>query len=108
MWDCFQPPPTGVVNDCAGISLSFASYDSASGLANAYFEVAFTGSVAKDWVLGANGGSTGPVKLTASKASFALQDLTNDYSWDGSVTTLTDWPKVALFRSGELVFGTPP
>ncbi|HXK20770.1 MAG TPA: hypothetical protein VNG33_23325, partial [Polyangiaceae bacterium] len=108
MWKCQYVNVDAVVNDCDGISLSFASYMSETGLANAYFEVSFTGTAAAGWMLGAHGGTSGPIELTISRTNFALQDLTNDYSWDGSLLTLTDWPKITLRRAGELVFGTPP
>jgi Cellulose binding domain len=108
MWKCQYVMDSAVANDCDGISVSFASYTSKDGLANAYFEVSFTGDVAAGWLLGANGGPSGPIELTVSKTGYALQDLTNDYSWNGELLTLTDWPKITLQRNGELVFGTPP
>ena len=107
-WKCNPIGNDMVVSDCAGVTLSFASYKPQTGPTNAYFEVSFTGDVAAAWVLGANGGKSGAFQLFPAKAGFELQDLTNDYSWDGSVLTLTDWPKVTLYRAGELVFGTPP
>lgn len=94
------------VATCDDISVSFAGYSSASGLANAYFEVTFSSDPAD--VLGANGGPSGRIKLSVQKPKFAVQDLTNDYSYDGTVLTLQDWPKVTLHRDGKLLFGTPP
>lgn len=91
---------------CSTISVAFASYSSASGLANAYFELTFTD--APDAMLGANGGSSGRIKLSVQKPKYELQNLTNDYSYDGTVLTLQEWPKVTLQRDGELLFGTPP
>jgi len=76
--------------------LRFASYKPQSGLTNAYFEISFTGDVAQAWALGRQCGTSGPIQLFVSKADFELQDLTNDYSWDGTVLTLTEWPKVTL------------
>ena len=94
-WSCNIIANNTLVS-CDGVALSFASYEPQSGLTNAYFEVSFTGDVAKAWMLGANGGTSGPIQLFVSKAGFELQNLTNDYSWDGTVLTLTDWPKVTL------------
>jgi hypothetical protein len=94
------------VATCDDISVSFASYSSPSGLANAYFEVTFSSDPAD--VLGANGGPSGRIKLSVQKPKFAVQDLTNDYSYDGNALTLQDFPKVTLHRDGQLLFGTPP
>jgi endoglucanase len=105
---CLSVNHDAVVNACKGISLSFQSYDSPSNLANAYWELSFDPAVAADWVLGANGGVSGNIKLQAFKPNFALQDLRNDYSFDASLTALTDWPQITLYRDGVLLFGTPP
>ncbi|HVY29503.1 MAG TPA: cellulose binding domain-containing protein [Polyangiaceae bacterium] len=96
----------GALASCSSIAVAFASYSSVSGLANAYFELTFTDD--PDAMLGANGGKSGRIKLSVQKPKYALQDLTNDYSYDGSVLALQEWPKVTLQREGELLFGTPP
>jgi hypothetical protein len=91
---------------CSKLRVTFASYESASGLANAYFELSFSDDPAD--LLGANGGPSGRIKLSVQKPKYAVQDVTNDYSYDGSVLTLQDWPKVTLHRDGKLLYGTPP
>lgn len=93
---------------CSDVSVTFpsSSYSSPSGLANAYFEVSF--STEPTAMLGANGGVSGRIKLSVQKPKFAVQDLTNDYSYGGDVSALQEWPKVTLHRDGQLLFGTPP
>ena len=103
---CLSVNHDAVVNDCDGMVVSFQSYSSST--ANAYFELSFTADAAAGWVLGANGGVSGNIKLQAFKPKFEVQDLTNDYSFDESIESLTDWPKITLYRDGELLFGTPP
>lgn len=104
-WSCLSDERDAVVS-CDDVSVGFASYSSPSGLANAYFEVTFSTDSAE--VLGANGGSSGRLKLSVQKPKFAVQDVTNDYSYDGRMLSLSDWPKVTLQRDGQLLYGTPP
>jgi hypothetical protein len=104
-WTCLSDEHDAVAS-CSDVSVTFSSYSSPSGLANAYFEVSFSSDPSD--LLGANGGVSGRIKLSVQKPKFAVQNLTNDYSYDAAVLSLQDWPQVTLQRAGQLLYGTPP
>lgn len=53
-------------------------------------------------------GQTQEMGLRFGKSDFSNYDQTNDYSYDGSLASLTDYPKITLYRNGVLVWGTEP
>jgi cysteine-rich repeat protein len=67
-----------------------------------YFDLTFAGST----VL-APGQSSGPIQLRVSRSDFANSIETDDYSFKTG-TTYAFNPKIALFKSGTLVWGTIP
>jgi hypothetical protein len=40
--------------------------------------------------------------------NFAMVTQTNDYSFDGTKTTPTQWDHITIMRSGSVIWGTPP
>jgi hypothetical protein len=56
----------------------------------------------------AAGGQTQEFGLRFDKTNFSNFDETNDYSYDGSLTVLTDYTRVTLYRNGALIWGVEP
>jgi hypothetical protein len=66
-----------------------------------YLEVGFTsgaGSIPAS-------GQTGQIQLRFNKSDWTSYDQSNDYSFDASVTSLTDYEKITLYQNGQLVWG---
>jgi hypothetical protein len=56
----------------------------------------------------AAGAQTQEIGLRVGKSDFSNYDETNDYSYDGSLGSLTDYPKITVYRNGVLVWGAEP
>jgi hypothetical protein len=56
----------------------------------------------------AAGGDTGEVQLRWSYGDYSAMDQSNDYSFDPTITTMSDCMKITLYRNGTLVWGTEP
>jgi hypothetical protein len=56
----------------------------------------------------AAGGETQEMGVRFSKSDFSNYDETNDYSFDDTLGSLTDWVRVTLYRNGVLVWGAEP
>jgi hypothetical protein len=54
------------------------------------------------------GAETQVMELRIGKSDFSAYDETDDYSYDGSLTELTDDRRITLYRNGVLVWGTEP
>ena len=54
------------------------------------------------------GGQTQEIGLRVSKSDFSAYDESNDYSYDGSLTQLTDDTRIGLYRNGVLIWGIEP
>ncbi|MBN2532876.1 MAG: hypothetical protein JXB88_08295 [Spirochaetales bacterium] len=50
----------------------------------------------------------GEIHIQINKNTWSLYNQENDYSFDPTKTTLTDWDHVTLYYNGELVYGTEP
>lgn len=81
------------------------AFGSVSGThADTYVELSFTaaaGSIAP-------GGQTGDIQLRMSKSDWSNFNENNDYSFDATKTSYTDWNKVTLYNNGVLVWGIEP
>ena len=72
--------------------------------ANMYLEVSFTagaGSIAA-------GGNSGEILTRFAKTDWTAYNERDDYSFDPTKISYADWSRVTLYRSGALVWGTPP
>jgi hypothetical protein len=72
--------------------------------ADEYAEVSFksaAGSLAA-------GASTGEIQLRIHTADYCTFNQANDYSFDPTKTSYTNWSNVTLYQSGTLVWGTEP
>lgn len=56
----------------------------------------------------APGRDTGAIKVRITTTTFTNQDETNDYSFGAAATTLQNWTKTPLYRSGSLIWGAAP
>ena len=56
----------------------------------------------------AAGGNTGTIKLRANKSDWSNYIQTDDYSFDATKTSLTDWSNITVYYQGILVWGTEP
>lgn len=81
------------------------TFGSASGTnADTYVELSFTagaGSIPA-------GGQTGDIQLRMSKSDWSNFNEANDYSFDSTKTSYTDWNKVTLYQGSSLVWGIEP
>jgi hypothetical protein len=85
------------------VSGSFANITPVTG-ANNYVEISFStsaGSVAA-------GGNSGEIQTRWAKSDWTNYNEPDDYSFDATRTTYSDWTKVTLYRNGTLVWGTAP
>jgi endoglucanase len=89
---------------CGNITGKFVSLAIARPGADTYLEVGFTGGAGSL----APGANTGEIQNRFSKTDWSNYDETDDYSYNGSLTTFTLWTKVGIYYKGALVWGTEP
>lgn len=81
------------------------TFGSATGTkTDTYAEISFTsgaGSLAA-------GADTGDIQLRMAKNDWSNFNESNDYSWDATQTSYTDWCKITLYINGNLVWGSEP
>jgi PKD repeat protein len=92
------------VVDCATITHQFVPLTNPRNGADHYLELGFTSGAG---VLSA-GGSSGDIQSRITKTDFSNYDETDDYSFDPTKTSYTDWTQVTLYRNGVLIWGTEP
>lgn len=99
-----KPGCNYAVVGCSNITETTGAINPPVTGADSYLQVGFTsgaGSVAAN--------STGDkIKLIVQKSDFSNFDQTNDYSFNASFTTFTNWQNVTLYQNGALVWGTEP
>lgn len=89
---------------CGNITAKFVSTAPARPDADTYLEVGFTGGAGSL----APGANTGEILNRFSKTDWSNYDETDDYSYNGSLTTFTVWTKITIYYKGALVWGTEP
>ncbi len=81
------------------------TFSSASGTnTDTYVELSFSagaGSIQSN-------GQSGDIQLRMSKTDWSNFNESNDYSFDSTKTSYTDWDRVTLYQNGTLVWGTAP
>ncbi|GMK38649.1 hypothetical protein PCCS19_17030 [Paenibacillus sp. CCS19] len=77
---------------------------SSAANADTYVELSFSSSAG---VL-QPGAQTGDIQLRMHKSDWSTFNEANDYSFDATKTTFTDWTKVTLYQNGVKVWGVEP
>lgn len=66
-----------------------------------YLEVGFTSGAGT-----INGNAqSGEIQLRCNKTDWSSYNQANDWSFDGSIASFTDWDRITLYRNGELIWG---
>lgn len=89
---------------CQNATATFVKLLTARTNADYYLEIGFT-SAAGSLAVGSN---SGDLIIRFNKADWSNFNEGNDYSYQGTYTSYTDWSKVTLYRNGVLVWGTEP
>lgn len=84
------------------INKTFADYTGTN--ADTYIELSFTSSAGTIPA----GGQSGDIQLRFSKSDWTNFNEANDYSFDPTKTSYTDWNKVTLYQGSTLVWGIEP
>ncbi|MBN2441831.1 MAG: DUF3160 domain-containing protein [Spirochaetales bacterium] len=71
---------------------------------NGYVEIAFAPTAGNL----EPSGETGPIQICIHKEDWSFYNQSDDYSFDGSITTYTDWPSIPLYCNGVLIWGNDP
>lgn len=79
------------------------SFTNTSGL-DYYLEVSFNSSAGS---IAANDNS-GSIKLRINKSDWSNHDETNDYSFDSSYTSFSEYEYITLYQNGTLIWGIEP
>jgi hypothetical protein len=98
VWNCDY-----AVIGCGNITATFVPISPARTGADYYVEIGFTSGT-----LPANLGSSGEIQARMNKNDWSNFNEANDYSFDATKTSFTDWNKVTLYRNGTLVWGVEP
>jgi hypothetical protein len=93
----FSPPGT-----CSNIVRSWATVAPAKTTADSYYQVGFTAAAGS-----LNAGATAEFGLAFHKNDWTNFTQANDYSYNGA-SVFASTTKIAVYRSGVLVYGTEP
>ncbi|WP_239619288.1 glycoside hydrolase family 48 protein [Cohnella mopanensis] len=88
----------------SNVSGAFAAISPAKTGADTYLEISFNsaaGSIAA-------GGQSGDIQIRVAKADWTNFNEIDDYSFDGTITSYTNWNKTTLYQNGTLVWGIEP
>jgi endoglucanase len=89
---------------CANLTARFVSVSPARTNADTYLEVGFRSGLTAL----AAGTSTGEIQDRFNRSDFTSYNQANDYSFNAAATAYTDNPRVTIYVSGVLVWGTEP
>ncbi|MNW53953.1 Endoglucanase 5 precursor [compost metagenome] len=88
----------------SNIQVVFGDYSGGEN-ADSYVELSFSSSAGS---IAAGGGQSGDIQLRIYKADWSNFSESNDYSYDSTKTSYTDWSKVTLYQNDTLVWGIAP
>ncbi len=87
---------------CSNLNGKLVKMPTAKAGADAYLEITFgAGSIAA-------GGSTGEIQARINKNDWTNYNEADDYSFDPTKTSFTNWDHVTLYQNGTLVWGIEP
>lgn len=89
---------------CSSVSGNLVKMPTAKAGADAYLEITFgpgAGSIVE-------GGSSGEIQARINKNDWTNYNEADDYSFDPTKTSFTNWDHVALYQNGTLVWGVEP
>ncbi|WP_110931738.1 endo-1,4-beta-xylanase [Paenibacillus bouchesdurhonensis] len=89
---------------CSNLSGKFVKLDTATENADVYLEISFNASAGAI----SAGGSTGEIQTRSHRSNWTNLNESNDYSFDSTKTSFTNWEKATLYRNGTLVWGNEP
>jgi hypothetical protein len=89
---------------CSNVTGRFVKLSRPELGADSYLEIGFTASAG---TLAGNG-QTGEIQNRFNKDDYSNYDESDDYSFDPSRTSLSDWMRVTLYHNGGLLWGTDP
>jgi endoglucanase len=89
---------------CANLTARFVGVSPARAGADTYLEIGFRSGLAAL----AAGASTGEIQDRFNRADFSSYNQSNDYSFNAADIAYTDNPRVTIYVSGVLVWGTEP
>jgi endoglucanase len=90
--------------NCSNVTGKFVKLSPSASGADSYLEVGFTSGAGS---LAANTDS-GDIQNRFNKSDWSNYDETDDYSYNGAMSSYADWNKVTLYYRGALVWGTEP
>jgi hypothetical protein len=105
-----QTPSPPVCNSawmigCPNVTVRFVTPPAPAPVGgNRYLEIGFAAGAP----MLAAGGQTADIQTAFHYDGFPTVNRTNDYSFDASKTSLTDWTHVTLYHNGNKVWGTEP
>ncbi len=92
------------VVDCAHITGTVTVLDAPLSGANAYLQIGFAAGAGTLPAFA----SSGKIQNRIHKDDWANHEESDDYAFDPAKMTFTDWERVTLYRSGQLVWGIEP
>jgi len=98
---CYSAPSS--VGGCTKVTETLVAVSPPRPKATYYLEIGFTSTSSL-----AAGAQTLDIQTAFHYASWNNVDRTNDYSYDGTKTSLTDWANVTLYNNGNKVWGNEP
>jgi hypothetical protein len=93
---------TAVIN-CSKVHGAFAAINPAVAGADTYLELTFDSQS-----LPQSGGSSGAIQFHITKSDNSTFTQTDDFSYDGTMTTFADSRRIAMYRNNTLIWGTLP
>ncbi|MNJ72431.1 Endoglucanase 5 precursor [compost metagenome] len=78
--------------------------DTAKVGADAYLEITFKPSAGTI----SAGGNSGEIQTRSHRSNWTNLNENNDYSFDPTKTSFSNWEKVTLYRNGQLIWGIEP
>lgn len=89
---------------CTNITATFVPISPTRTGADTYLQIGYT-TGAGNLAPGAN---TGDLQDRVNKSDWSNYDQSNDYSYNGSLTSFGPWSKVTVYYQGQLIWGTQP